>query len=44
MGNLGPDTLPDIVVANALSGVHVLYQDAAEAGAFDPGIKIGEPL
>jgi len=44
VGNLGPDTLPDIVVANALSGVYVLYQDPAEAGAFDPGIKIGEPL
>jgi hypothetical protein len=44
VGNLGPDTLPDIVVANALSGVFVLYQDPAEAGAFDPGIKIGEPL
>jgi hypothetical protein len=42
VANLGPDTFPDIVLANGLDGVYALYQQASGVGTFGRASRIGE--
>ena len=41
VAQLGPDDLPDLVLANAYDGIYVYYQDSSAGGAFSTATNIG---